>query len=307
MAIEKLRGNKSNQSLFIKGVSGWSIGIYTGESPLHLHPPKTIHNPVLTARDVTDVLAVFVADPFIIKKNSLWYMFFEVFNGHSRKGEIGLATSVNGLRWEYKNIVLQESFHLSYPYVFEWDNEYFMVPESEFGHSIRLYKAVHFPAQWKYVCTILQGEYADTSLLYYQEKWWMFTVELKENDMLHLYYADMLTGPWTQHPQSPIVRGNASMARPAGRVILFNGRIIRYAQDCATSYGERVRAFEITTLTTTRYEEHEVSESPVIKASGVGWNKKGMHTVDPHRISENNWIAAVDGFEKDLLFVSYEI
>jgi hypothetical protein len=37
-----------------------------------------------------------------------------------QEGEIGLATSEDGLKWDYKQVVLNEPFHLSYPYVFEW-------------------------------------------------------------------------------------------------------------------------------------------------------------------------------------------
>src|SRR6267142_1181613 len=108
----------------------WSIGIYTGESPVKLRPAPNLRNPVLAASDVSDVPAVFVADPFMIRANDSWHMFFEVFNRETLKGEIGLAISANGRSWTYQRIVLQEDFHLSYPYVFEWEGEHYMVPET---------------------------------------------------------------------------------------------------------------------------------------------------------------------------------
>ncbi len=52
---------------------------------------------------------------------------------------------------------------------------------------------------------------------------------------------------------------------------------------------------EITELTTKRYHEREVNESPVLKASGVGWNASGMHHIDPHLLDDGRWIACVDG------------
>jgi len=61
-------------------------------------------NPVLTASDVTDREATFVADPFLFHEGSTWYMFFEVL---SNLGEqIGLASSSDGLHWTYQQIVL---------------------------------------------------------------------------------------------------------------------------------------------------------------------------------------------------------
>src|SRR5215217_5206418 len=83
----------------------WAIGIYTGDSPLCLSPPIGIRNPVLTYNDISDARAIFVADPFIVIENDIWYMFFEVMNEQSDRGEIGLSVSKDGLRWEYRQIV----------------------------------------------------------------------------------------------------------------------------------------------------------------------------------------------------------
>ena len=99
-----------------------------------------------------------------------------------------------------------------------------------------------------------------------------------------------------------MVEGDANIARPGGRVLVLDGRIIRYAQDDEPEYGNQVRAFEITRLTTESYEEVEMPESPVLKPGGSRWNRDGMHTIDPHRIDGNRWIAAVDGKRDGLVF-----
>lgn len=277
----------------------WSIGIYIGESPVNFAPPETISNPVLTNMDVKDVPADFVADPFMVKEISTWYMFFEVMNTRTNQGDIGLAISNDGLNWHYKQIVLDEPFHLSYPYVFKWKNEYYMIPESNKVYSIRLYKAVDFPTRWSFVATLLDGSrYRDSSIFYFNDKWWLFSATA--NDTLRLYYANELMSPWLEHPSSPVIAGDANIARPGGRVVLFNDRIIRYTQDDDPIYGNQVRAFEITELTTVSYKEKEVAESPIVKASGTGWNAEGMHHIDPHQIDENRWIACVDGYRKSL-------
>lgn len=287
---------------FVRKQFGWSIGIYTGESPFNLTFPKNIKNPVLTAKDVTDVPAEFVADPFMVKNDSGWYMFFEVMNARTDQGDIGLAISNDGLSWTYEQIILDESFHLSYPYVFKWKNEYYMIPASHQAYSIRLYKAVVFPAKWSYVKTLIHRDCVDSSILCYNDKWWIFTAD--RDDVLCLYYANNLMGPWIEHPKSPIIAGNANIARPGGRVLIYDGRIFRYAQDDVPVYGNQVWMFEITELTTASYAEKKVDENPVLKASGDGWNAEGMHHIDPHQIDENRWIACVDGYRKILLFGS---
>lgn len=277
----------------------WSIGIYKGVSPLRLQPSSDVPNPVMTRDHVTDVQAVFVADPFMIRVNQQWHMFFEVMNWRANKGEIGLATSEDGINWSYQQIVLAEPFHLSYPHVFEWDGEYYMIPESFQAGGIRLYKARRFPGEWELVAELLSGSYfVDSSVFNHGGKWWLFTEASKDarHETLRLYYADVLTGPWTEHPMSPVVKGNGMRARPAGRISMIDNMIVRYAQGCYPAYGSSVRAFAVTELTTSAYADHEAYCGPILKATGSGWNALGMHHVDAHRLADGNWLACVDGW-----------
>jgi hypothetical protein len=277
----------------------WSIGIFEGDSPLHLAPVEGIVNPVVTSAQVSDVPADFVADPFLIRVGTRWHMFFEVWNRQSKKGEIGLAVSDDTKSWAYQKIVLAEPFHLSYPHVFEWNGDYYMVPESCAVNSVRLYRATRFPVEWSFARTLLEGrDYVDSSLFHANDRWWLFAgtgAPPYRADTLHLFHAQSLTDVWRQHPKSPVVRGNVHMARPAGRVLVQGGRIARYAQDCDGGYGLRVRAVEVTELTTRRYREREFPESPILTPSGAGWNASGMHHVDPHCLDDGRWLACVDG------------
>jgi hypothetical protein len=283
-------------------VNQWAIGIYTGETPFQLRCSNKTDTPVLTGADVADVRARFVADPFMLAVDRRWYMFFEVMNVASQKGEIGLAVSGDGSTWAYQKIVLTEPFHLSYPYVFEWGGDYYMIPETHQTNSVRLYQARYFPWQWSYVRTLLTGSaFADASVVRHEGKWWMFTETnpTGRSDTLRLYYADDLSGAWREHPQSPIVQGNPHTARPAGRVVVFDEHVIRYTQDCYPRYGTQVRAFAVTELTTRRYGEKEACKDPILVQGGDGaWNADGMHHLDPHRLMDGTWIACVDGHRK---------
>lgn len=290
---------------FIGKKDTWSIGIYVGNSPFNLAPCNDFNNPVLTAKHVTDVPADFVADPFMVKVNNTWHMFFEVLNSKTKKGDIGLAISNDGLSWTYKQIVLNEPFHLSYPYTFKWKNEWYMIPESTEAEDkeIRLYKAIEFPLRWTFVKALLKGRYADSSIFSFNDIWWIFaeTNPLGGHDTLSLYYAYDLMGPWYEHPKNPIITRNAHISRPGGRVIMVDGRIIRFAQDDSPIYGNAVRAFEVIDLTTETYKENEVPGNPILKGTGFGWNKKGMHHIDPHQLDSSKWIACVDGFRDSVV------
>lgn len=273
----------------------WSIGIYFSSSnePLDFSG-ESVSNPVLTAANVKDIKATFVADPFLVQHQDEFFMFFEVLNADTNQGDIGMARSLDGVVWKYDKIVLDERFHLAYPYIFEWEGSYYMIPASE-SRSIRLYRAENFPYKWSLVKTLLDGKrYNDSSILFYNNMWWLFSETGSANALvLRLYFANSPTGKWVEHPLSPIVKDN-DIARPGGRIVKFGNRIIRYAQDCDPYYGNQVWAIEITTLTTTSYAERKALSKPILKGY-ESWNTRGMHNLAPIRHKNGTWISSVDG------------
>ena len=278
-------------------VFSWSIGVYTGDTPFDLKPAQEVQNPVIAACNVSDVRAEFVADPFMIEADGAWHMFFEVMNSERRKGEIGLATSQDCLAWNYQRIILTEPFHLSYPHVFYLNGEHYMIPETYQANSVRLYKADQFPDRWTFIRSLLDGRWVDSSIVFFDEKWWMFTSSAEvEQDRLEVFYADAIEGPWRPHAMNPIIAADDRKARPGGRMIVRDGKVIRFAQEGVPDYGMSVRAFEISELTVSTYQEREVNHAPVLSAGTQNWHRGGMHHIDPHFV-DGRWLACVDGWQ----------
>ena len=87
----------------------------------------------------------------MVVTDSLYYLFFTAKNDLTVEYRgIGLAESKNGVNWEYRQIVIKEPFVLSYPYVFKWQDDYYMIPEAHTETSVRLYRATDFPYKWTY-------------------------------------------------------------------------------------------------------------------------------------------------------------
>jgi beta-xylosidase len=285
----------------------WSIGIYRGSSPFDLSDPPDIHNPVMTAAQVTDVKAEFVADPFMIKEGTTWYMFFEVLNMLNGLGEIGMATSDDGYKWTYQSMVLREPFHLSYPLIFKWQDEFYMIPESGAANRIALYKAKKFPYGWEYAATILDGQFTDHVIFRHDDLWWLLSgSDPQISHMLRLFYADHLPGPWQEHIKSPIFTNNTRTTRPAGGAmagvaLATENKIIRYAQDCSTSYGSKVNAFLINQLSKTEYSESAFAGNPILQPGQSTWKMHGMHHINAHEIAPGQWLACVDGYKRKLI------
>lgn len=271
----------------------WSIKVFSSDFPLSKpFSEKGLEIPTLQAKDVTDVSAEFIADPFIMFRDSLFYMFFEVFDKATNKGIIGLATSKDGVKWMYDRIVLKESYHLSYPHVFTHNDTVYMMPESMEAEGVLLYKAKNFPYEWDVVHTVLSGQYVDSSIFYYDNKWWLFA---GQNGKLHLFHSKDLHGEWIEHLKSPLISNNYSITRPAGRVIIDKGIIYRYTQDGNPNYGSAVRVFKIKNLTEHDYEEEELNTVLRGTQRESDWKKDGMHSVDQLKISNEQWLIAVDG------------
>lgn len=272
----------------------WSIGLYAGRSPLALRPLPG--NPVLTAEDVTDVSALFVADPFLLRRGGVWHLFFEVLDGSTGRGAIGWATGRPGGRWRYERIVLREPFHLSYPCVFASGDEVYMTPESCEAGCVRLYRAVRFPTLWQPVAELVGGRLADPTTFAAGGRWWMFACPAPEtHDALRLYGATALGGPWREHPASPVVRDDPGLARPAGRPVRDGDGWLRFAQDCTDAYGRQVRAMRIAELDPERYAELPCAGGPVLAPGAARWNAHRAHHLDAHRLSGGRWVACVDG------------
>lgn len=277
----------------------WTIGVYTGASPLDLAPLGAASQPVLTGADVTDMPDLridTVAHPSLVRADGRLLLFFTAKDLGANKGGIGLAESSDGRRWTFRRTVVREPWVLSGPHVFQADGSYYMVAESYTEPFVRLYRATSFPDQWVHDRDLIAGKTGDQfispTLLRHDGRWYLFTTP-GGNRTLRLHHASDLGGPWTEHPSSPIVRDDLNTARPAGRPFQWKGAPYRLAQDCEPTYGLQVYAFRITTLSPTAYAEEAVA-SPLVSATGAGWNSTAMHHADLVQQEGGGWLAAVD-------------
>ena len=270
----------------------WSIAVYQGPTPFALQPGERGLT-ALSPESVSDIKCTAVADPFLLRRDGRWYLFFEAMNEAVHRGEIAYATSTDGLHWEYAGIVLRENFHLSYPHVFEHEGTVYMVPETRQDNSIRLYAATSFPNEWKLVKVLLTGEYADSTVFFHDGKWRMFSQ--RGLDETRLFQSASLESGWTEHPGNLLWAANRTYCRPGGRVISFDGELYRFVQDGLVSYGNNLRALQIESLTDSEFKEREIDGSPVLRASKRGWNAVGMHHLDAMQVGDGQWLGAVDG------------
>jgi hypothetical protein len=194
----------------------------------------------------------FFADPFPITWRDRTYLLFEDFDHRLQKGVISAVLFDSDGPAGPVIRVLEESWHLSYPFLIEHRGELWMVPESSQGRCVPLYRADPFPTRWIREGNLLADvEACDATIVKHADRFWMFAVTRDQigslSDMLSIFIADDLLGRWTPHKRNPILI-DRRCARPAGNVISRNGRLWRPVQDCRGGYGAGLGLAEITQL-----------------------------------------------------------
>lgn len=206
----------------------------------------------------------YFADPFIIERYGENYCFVEDFNYDENKGSISaFKISSNG----YKELgeVLNEDFHLSFPFLFEYENQIFMCPETSAINEIRLYKCIDFPFKWVFFKTIMKNvSAADTIIFHYKQKWWLLT-NIDESHIqdhscqLHVFYSsNPLNEDWKAHESNPVIF-DSNRARNGGLIVQGKEIYRVFQKQGFDLYGEGLGIAKIDNLNTKMYNETIVS------------------------------------------------
>ena len=161
---------------------------------------------------------MWIADPTMFAVNGEHYLFVEVYENKKKKAAIGYYHFENNVP-VYKGLIIENSYHMSYPCVFEYNGEFYMIPESSTNDSITLYRAEHFPDKW------VKGGWQLVS----------FSLDMDQKVL----------------KKENVVHYKENTGRPAGYIFAGNKRP---AQDCRKKYGENLLVYEVDSFSP--YSEH---------------------------------------------------
>ncbi len=225
----------------------------------------------------------FWADPFVVADRDKYFLFVEEFVYRKNKAHISVLELDQTGKILGTKKVLERPYHLSYPFIFKKDDNYYMIPETSQNMTIELYKCTEFPSGWEFVQNLMEGITAtDTTLFYHDNIWWLFTTVDRTNGIsggsteLFLFYSDdPFKGEWRAHPLNPVV-SDESNARCAGSLFVRDGIIFRPSQDCSVRYGRALNVNHVIKLSTDEYKE---VRTQVLLPD---WDRKlrGIHTLN---------------------------
>jgi len=201
------------------------------------------------------------ADPFLLERDGVLYVFFENYSYRRGRAHISVGR-LDGDTLTVLGDALHLETHLSYPFVFTDGDEIYMMPENHQADRLEIWRCTDFPLKWELHATALEGRTpADSSMIKDGDTWWIFT---NLSDPLYPDHCSELSvfaadGPdlksVTEHKNNPVVIDTAT-ARGGGRPFARNGRLYRPSQrNTDGRYGSGLNIMEIRRLDLDEYQE----------------------------------------------------
>ena len=258
-----------------------------------LTPLSYASNPIITKDIVNDYDSVTgTADPFITKKDGVYYCFFELATGNVRTSTLGYAYSYDAITWTYGSKLSGLETRCAFPNIkLDSNGEWYMIPDT--SANLDVYKAVNFPSVWQKEYTLLNGKFADTDIIKIGDIYYMFTMEVGSN--LNCYYnesGDWKNTSWVKHPQSPVLQSPGM--RLAGNIIVNDdGSAVVPCQGTQTGqYGEKTTFYQFTNFSKTSIS---ISNGVTALTGSKGmWDGVAIHQISTLKCNNGN-LYVVDG------------
>ncbi len=253
-------------------VEEWNVGTIKGD-------PKLIFNGSLM--NSVDWLPpnpslCFRGDPFgwhDEKGNTV--LLYEGFDFRDGKGRI--VRNINGK----EEVIGDFACHASYPFLIQNGDQLYAIPEMSEKASPAAYPVTSISEEWEESGVLLDGlqgiPLVDASITHHEGRYWLFGTRLDQDPdtTLYAWHADSLFGPWSPHQCNPI-KTDITSSRPGGTPFIWQGRLIRPAQDCSTTYGAAVVLNQIEQLTPREFKEKTVA---IVKPAPRSRYRDGLHTL----------------------------
>lgn len=218
------------------------------------------------------------ADAFAFEQDGKLNLLVEAYNYKEQRGKISsVGIETETLQALPPKTVLETDYHLAYPFLFQYKNAWYCMPESANNMNLDIYSYDPKMQCLTFLSTLLRDIPAvDATLYNHNGYWWLFfTQKGSTNTELHIWYSDKIFGTYRPHANNP-VKTDIRSARPAGPLFEHDGALYRPAQDCSLTYGGSVSINRISELTPTKFHEEVVSH---VAPFGKHKWKTGLHTI----------------------------
>ena len=227
----------------------------------------------------------FWADPFLFNHKNIDYVFFENYKYKDKKGIISVGEIIENKIVNVKDII-KCNYHLSYPYIFKYEDNVYMIPETHESKRLEIWISKKFPYQWELYKTVFTGiKMVDSSILKYKNEYWLFTNIEDDfyNDFttsLCIFKIDSpLLNKIEPHRLNPVIIGTEN-SRNAGSIFIDkNGNFIRPSQAYSEDiYGRYINLSKIINLDLNQYKETIIEKIMPNQKDNI----KGFHHINKY-------------------------
>ncbi len=216
------------------------------------------------------------ADPILVDDGDRTWLFYEAVKG--QKGRIEVAQVLDGCRLSQPRVLLEDACHYSYPFVFQADGTWYMIPESSAAQEVRLYRALSFPFRWELQTVLLREKAVDTTVFACGGAYWLLTF-LLDNGSEQVFPRAYTLADWN----APVLREvpwpdfDPLRVRGAGPVFSADKELLRPAQISQPQrYGDGLVFYR--PRFSDRYEEDPAFEITERDLRIPGLFADGLHT-----------------------------
>lgn len=219
--------NSIFRKLFISG--DWAMAYRVSNQ----HWPFAYETPFIP---ITNNKHYWYADPLLFEKDGKVFLFCEAFNRKDQKGELAVMEFVNG-KWTAPQIIISNNYHMSYPCVFEYHNNYYMIPESAEGGALEMYVSDSFPYVWRKDCNLIkEADLADPTVFCVNDNLFVYTwdertfigrifkLNMEQRECIEVYSKQF----------------QSNSGRPAGYLFKSDDLLLRPSQDSVGMYGKSI-------------------------------------------------------------------
>lgn len=234
-----------------------------------------------------------LADPFVAQDGEHTWVFVEDFNQLTNRAHISVfdaETAFESTNAGSATPCLSEPFHISFPFIFQWQDAWWMAPDTISSGKMRLYRSVSFPEQWRWEWDLaIPSPMVDAVMFEQDGRWWILGTQRSGRSGSYLsqlcaYWAPTPLSPtWTPHPHNPLVSSRAGGRN--GGLIRRDHTIFRVAQlNQGDFYGGALSIRHLDGLSTEDFHETNLGTPGWIEQAGVA----ACH----HLSMSDHWLAS---------------
>lgn len=229
------------------------------------------------------------ADPILYSRDGKKYLFLEKYDMVTDKGSIAISYYSDGEFLEPKTII-DESFHMSFPHIFEYKGRTFMIPECSGSHQIRIYENGKTIEDWHLFRSFDYDEIVDVVTYIENDRIYLIASENNLDNLYQtkprLFYIDnMLEDESIMVDVSETINANGYTYtdRNAGSLIYRDNCIYRIKQESTErDYGRNCIITAIENISETGLKERQIKKNSInqikVKTNPLICRKKRTHS-----------------------------